>query len=228
MKNYATKQRGNDMKMPPEIAKSVVKVTLEVEGLVKDQDNNFAKYRFVSHDQIKMKAGKLMAKHGLIIVANEVESEVRDKSLAQSFDFWIYHETGSEYGPIRRTVQVPATGAQAYGTACSYAQKYFLRDIFQIPTGEQEDEGVLPKQHDLAAKKSSAPTQLITDASSAKIRDDLLDTLMTCKTKEEAGSWAEKNSQKKQLMNKFDQQAVTDAYYDLLDSFLPPKKAKEA
>jgi len=204
------------MKMSPEIAKAIVKVTLEVEGLVKDQDNNFAKYRFVSHDQIKMKAGKLMAKHGLVIVANEVESEVRDKSLAQSFDFWIYHEEGSEYGPIRRTVQVPATGAQSYGTACSYAQKYFLRDIFQIPTGEQEDEGVLPKQHDLVSKKSSAePPVKVTTESSYKMKEFLIDELEKCNSFDEVAAWVKEHGPKKKFLTDTDKVEVSNAYTEI-------------
>lgn len=205
------------MKMPAQIAKAITATTLEVEGLVRDQDNSFAKYRFVSHDQIKAKAGKIMAKHGLIIVANEVASAVDGKALHCEYEFWLYHESGVEYGPIRRTVQVPANGAQAYGGAASYAQKYFLRDIFQIPTGEGEDENIIPK-HDLL---DLVPT--ISKKSSEKIRDDLLDDLMKCKTKAEANAWAEKNSAKKGQMLDEDKETVTTAYNDLKESFNPPK-----
>jgi hypothetical protein len=34
---------------------------------------------------------------------------------------------------------VPARGAQAFGSAQSYALKQFMRSLFQIPTGDKED-----------------------------------------------------------------------------------------
>jgi hypothetical protein len=211
------------MKMPEAIAKSMTKVSAEVEGLVKDQDNNYAKYKFVSHDQIKMKVGKLMAKHGLIVVANETASEVRDKSLYCEFEFWIYHESGVDYGPIRRTVQVPATGAQAYGTACSYAQKYFLRDIFQIPTGEQEDEATLPKIELVQMPKKPA----ITEKSSAKIRDELIEALNNCKTLSDLSKFLADHGSKKSLLSVADQELVS-ATYIMLNNNLSKPTAKEA
>jgi hypothetical protein len=211
------------MKMPEAIAKSMTKVSAEVEGLVKDQDNNYAKYKFVSHDQIKMKVGKLMAKHGLIVVANETASEVRDKALHCEFEFWIYHESGVDYGPIRRTVQVPATGAQAYGTACSYAQKYFLRDIFQIPTGEQEDEATLPKLELVQMPKKPA----ITEKSSAKIRDELIEALNNCKTLSDLSKFLADHGSKKSLLSVADQELVS-ATYNMLNKNLSQPTAKEA
>ncbi len=210
------------MKMPEAIAKAMTKVSAEVEGLVKDQDNNYAKYKFVSHDQIKMKVGKLMAKHGLIVVANETASEVRDKALHCEFEFWIYHESGVDYGPIRRTVQVPATGAQAYGTACSYAQKYFLRDIFQIPTGEQEDEATLPKV-ELVQMPKKAP---VTEKSSAKVREELIDSLNSCETIRDLSKWVAENGPKKLLLSTTDQEIVS-AEYNLVNKNLS-LKVKEA
>lgn len=210
------------MKMPEAIAKAMTKVSAEVEGLVKDQDNNYAKYKFVSHDQIKMKVGKLMARHGLIVVANETASEVRDKALHCEFEFWIYHESGVDYGPIRRTVQVPATGAQAYGTACSYAQKYFLRDIFQIPTGEQEDEATLPKV-ELVQMPKKAP---VTEKSSAKVREELIDSLNSCETIRDLSKWVAENGPKKLLLSTTDQEIVL-AEYNLVNKNLS-LKVKEA
>ena len=211
------------MKMPEAIAKAMTKVSAEVEGLVKDQDNNYAKYKFVSHDQIKMKVGKLMAKHGLIVVANETASDVKDKALHCEFEFWIYHESGVDYGPIRRTVQVPATGAQAYGTACSYAQKYFLRDIFQIPTGEQEDEATLPKI-ELVQMPKKPP---VTEKSSAKIRDEMVEALNSCDSVESLRKFMEEHGSKKPLLTAADQ-AIVFAAYNRVNTSILKSNVKEA
>ena len=194
-------------KMPPEIAKAIKQVAESVEGLIADQDNKFANYRFVSHDQIKAKAGKLMAKFGLIIVADEVSSEVREKSLHCEYAFWIYHESGNEYGPIRRTVQVSASGAQAYGSAASYAQKYFIRDLFQIPTGEQDADNdqkhPLPESPKVKAEESSSLMLMMEES------------LEKCKNIKELEAWRDDNVKEKQKLVITDQAKITKRFKDL-------------
>ena len=191
-------------KMPPEIAKAIKRVCEEVEGLVADQDNKFANYKFVSHDQIKAKAGKLMAKHGLIIVADEVSCEVREKSLHCEYAFWIYHEGGAEYGPVKRTVQVSASGAQAYGSAASYAQKYFIRDLFQIPTGEPD--AVSDQKHQLPESPN------VKDEKSILLLDKMEESLRSCKTLEDCEKWRDDNIKDKQKLTVLDQVKITKLF----------------
>lgn len=192
------------MKMHPEIAKAIKNVAESVEGLIADQDNKYANYRFVSHDQIKAKAGKLMAKFGLIVVADEVSCEVREKSLHCEYAFWIYHETGAEYGPIKRTVQVSASGAQAYGSAASYAQKYFIRDLFQIPTGEQDADN--DQKHPLPESPS------VKENNSILLLEKMEESLLTCKTLEDCEKWRDDNVKDKQKLLLTDQVKITKLF----------------
>ena len=195
------------MKMPPEIAKAIKMVCASVEGLVADQDNKFANYKFVSHDQIKAKAGKLMAEHGLIIVADEVSSEVREKSLHCEFAFYIYHETGAEYGPVKRTVQVSASGAQAYGSAASYAQKYFIRDLFQIPTGEPDADS--DQKHTLPESSS------VKEEKSILLLDKMEESLRTCQTLADCEKWRDDNVKDKQKLTILDQAKITRLFKEM-------------
>jgi hypothetical protein len=138
--------------MPPEIAKAVIAVMREVKKLGKEGNNTFQRYKFTSVDQFYEALGPLMASHGLFDVAIERSSavdvrEVADDKgnikksawLAVDVDFWLYHESGSSYGPIPRHIQVQATGAQSYASAQSYVEKYFLRNLFKVPTGDVDE-----------------------------------------------------------------------------------------
>ena len=138
--------------MPPEIAKAVIAVMREVKKLSKEGNNTYARYRFTSVDQFYEALGPLMASHGLFDVAVERSSvvEIREgmddkgnvkKSawLSVDLDFWLYHESGASYGPILRHIQVMASGAQSYASAQSFAEKYFLRNLFKVPTGDVDE-----------------------------------------------------------------------------------------
>lgn len=195
------------MKMPAEIAKAITAVCKSVEGLIADQDNKFANYKFVSHDQIKAKAGRLMAENGLIIVADEVSAEVREKHLHCEFAFWLYHESGVEYGPIRRTVQVQASGAQAYGSAASYAQKYFVRDLFQIPTGEPDAD---------TDKKIDLPeSPKVKNENSSQLMEEMELSLSKCETLKDLEAWRDANIKDKQKLTITDQAAITKKFKEL-------------
>jgi len=137
-------------KMPPEIAKAIIAVCGQVKSLVKDDTNKFANYKFASVDTFYEAIGPLMAGAGIFVFADEVDTSVERREstddrtnttkvsnwLISTFELMIYHESGTEWGPIRRKMQVLATGPQAYGSGQSYVEKYFLRGLFKVPTGE--------------------------------------------------------------------------------------------
>jgi len=53
--------------------------------------------------------------------------------------------------PIQRTVYLPYSGAQSSGSALSYAEKFVMRTLFKIPTGETEVESQEPATNAPAA-----------------------------------------------------------------------------
>ncbi len=133
--------------MPEAVGIAVNSVMAGIKGLFKKEKNQDAGYRFASIDDFLAAVNPLCAKAGLIIIQDELDARlVHDGSnetarswLWTTFTFMLAHKSGTVYGPLTRSVMVPARGAQAFGAAQSYALKQFMRSLFQIPTGDRED-----------------------------------------------------------------------------------------
>ncbi|MEJ2120473.1 MAG: ERF family protein [Alphaproteobacteria bacterium] len=133
--------------MPEAVAGAVNAVMGRIKGLLRTERNRAGGYRFASIDDFLGAVNPLCAKAGLIILQDELDArlvhdgtEVSQRSwLWATFTFTLAHKSGALYGPLTRSVMVPASGAQAFGSAQSYALKQFMRSLFQIPTGDGED-----------------------------------------------------------------------------------------
>ena len=166
--------------MPVEIIKAIVAITSEVKKLGKEGNNTFARYKYTSVDQFYEALGPLMASHGLIDVIDETSTvvEVREavndrgeikKSawLLATYDIWLHHTSGASFGPLHRAIQVSATGAQSFASAQSFVEKYFLRNLFKVPTGDKDevdetDKNGLPEGNvvNMRADKKISDTQV--------------------------------------------------------------------
>jgi hypothetical protein len=135
--------------MPPEIAKAIIGVMRGIRTIGKDGDNKHGGYKYTSVDQFFELVGPLMAANGIFDLILEQSLNVEKKTSVDNYGkektsnwligvyhIWIYHDSGVSYGPIRREMQVVASGPQAYGSAPSYLEKYFLRSLFKVPTGD--------------------------------------------------------------------------------------------
>lgn len=135
--------------MPPEIAKAIIAVNKKVKSLAKDETNTFQRFKYTSVDAFYEAIGPLMAEAGLIVFTDEIDTQIERREstddqgrnkvsnwLITQYELIIYHESGAEWGPIRREMMVAATGPQAYGSGQSYVEKYFLRGLFKVPTGD--------------------------------------------------------------------------------------------
>lgn len=135
--------------IPTEIAEAIVKVILALGVLSKDQKNAFDKYEYASIDDFIKFVRKDAADSGLFFIPQEKREpklmEMKSKKgtplmmWSASFAFLICHASGKTFGPVNKTVMVQASGAQAAGSAQSYALKQLMRALFLIPTGEQDD-----------------------------------------------------------------------------------------
>lgn len=130
------------------IVKAINAVMAEVKCLAKTEQNSAAGYRFTSVDDFLAAMNPLCAKAGLVILQDEEEVGLVEDSggpasttrwLWVKFSFTLAHISGDTFGPLTRSVMVPAQGAQAFGSAQSYALKQFMRSLFQIPTGDRDD-----------------------------------------------------------------------------------------
>ena len=152
----------------PDIAKAIVAVMAQIGTLGKDSRNDHASYKYVSVDKFFDSIGRLMAKEGIFVLTNEVSTSVDrvesvDKRgevkigswLTANYELFLCHSNGSVCGPVKRVIRVQATGPQAYGAAASYVEKYFLRSLFKIPTGDHDIDG---EPQDGLPAQSRAPT----------------------------------------------------------------------
>lgn len=180
--------------MPPEIAAAIVNVMSKIRRLAKDGQNNFQRYQYTSVDQFFEAVGPLMAEAEIFTVVYEGEMDVAKREivddrgnikssvwLSAKYDIYLFHANGKSYGPIARSIQVPASGAQSFASAMSYTEKYFLRSLFKIPTGDvdldADDTHALP--HGKSAPRPPTPMpaytppkeQFITDAQTQEIGD---------------------------------------------------------
>lgn len=134
---------------PPQIAKAVVAVMGSLGTLGKDNKNTFDKYDYASIDDFIQHVRRPCTDAGLFIIPQEAkEPELHEVSKKDGkpmvvwhsrFAFQLVHSSGEVYGPIFKTVQVQANGAQAAGSAQSYALKQLMRGLFMIPTGDKDD-----------------------------------------------------------------------------------------
>lgn len=143
--------------VPPEIATAVNAVMKEIKTLAKDDKNAFGKYDFASTDKFLAAVNPLCATAGLIIIQDEEECSVDIREMEDErgaikkkayliilFSFTLAHTSGVTGWPVYRTIMVPANGAQAFGSAQSYALKQFMRSLFQISTGDRDDADLGP------------------------------------------------------------------------------------
>lgn len=117
--------------------------------LAKDQENKFDKYDYASIDDFIAHVRGHCADAGLAIIPDEADEpaliDVTKKDgkpmvvWKSRFGFILIHESGQSHGPIHKTVAVQFNGAQAAGSAQSYALKQLMRGLFLIKTGDKDD-----------------------------------------------------------------------------------------
>ena len=156
--------------IPPKVAEAINAVSKEVPKLGKNEKNTHGNYNFASIDDFLEAVRPLCAKHGLIIVQDEEGFEIKEGGkdrngnpvtwLVLSFSFTLAHSSGETWAhKPRRTIMVLASmGAQAFGAGQSYSLKQFMRSLFQIATGEKNEDADSHEQSNLPAAKSESHT----------------------------------------------------------------------
>ena len=147
------------------IAKAIVAVTSEVSSLAKGVKNQHGGYNYVPIDNYYTEVGKVAAKHGLTWVLKVVSFEHlpnlgKSGSLNFTYSVDLLHSSGDEkLNFTSLNITHPIQGAQSAGSAMSYADKIFMRQLFKVETGEQDADATNP--NDLNGKpetpKAEAP-----------------------------------------------------------------------
>ena len=131
------------MQCPKVIAEAMFSVQKQVRKLAHDAKNDFQSYNYVSIDAYYEAVRPWLNQAGLMIIPNEEEAAISPdgKTYKVRFAFIVMHESGEVWEvPIKRTVYLGYGGAQSCGSALSYAEKFVMRTLFKIPTGEYDPE----------------------------------------------------------------------------------------
>tara|TARA_R100000664_G_scaffold34016_1_gene53430 strand:+ start:3331 stop:3999 length:669 start_codon:yes stop_codon:yes gene_type:complete len=123
----------------------VASVIVRLGVLGKESRNAFDKYDYASIDKFLEHVREVIGEAGLVVLQDEISVEHFDRQSGGKvkpwqtyvYEFSIVDESGESTKPLRRTVSVPFNGAQASGSAQSYALKQFLRSTFLIATGDK-------------------------------------------------------------------------------------------
>ncbi len=195
--------------IPKEVAEAISAVMAGMDKLPKGERNNHGGYDFASIDAFLAAMNPICAKAGLFILQNEEDVEVMPPengkkvgTLRAVFSHTLCHKSGASAPPVRRSVMVQATGAQAFGSAQSYALKQFLRSTFMVATGDKDDPD-FQKGEDLPTK-SSAQAKRDGDFEAIKKELDAASTL-----KELAAVWKDVQPRLRVLKESW-REAVTD------------------
>lgn len=136
--------------MPKEVAEAIAAVMGELTKLEYTQTNTYSNYRYAGVDDFYEAIRPLMAKAGLVIVPEEISTSSLSTETSNGKRSWLvikYDFTlnvgGVEWGfrPKRTAMADASMGSQAFGAAASYAEKFFLRALFKVATGEPDIDG---------------------------------------------------------------------------------------
>lgn len=130
-----------------EVLAAISKAMAGIKKVARDGKNTHDNYNFASIDDFLAMANPICADAGLLFHMDESGREdfMRKSKygesawMRQSFSITVYHTSGQSLPPVTRSVEVLRNGAQAYGSAQSYALKQFLRSLLLIPTGDKDD-----------------------------------------------------------------------------------------
>jgi hypothetical protein len=130
-----------------EVLAAISKAMAGIKKVARDGKNTHDNYNFASIDDFLAMANPICADAGLLFHMDESSREDFMRKgkygesawMRQSFSITVYHTSGQSLPPVTRSVEVLRNGAQAYGSAQSYALKQFLRSLLLIPTGDKDD-----------------------------------------------------------------------------------------
>lgn len=124
----------------------VCKAKAAISKVAKTQFNKFGNYNYASVDDVYRAVREPMAQNNLDLRCSVVNHEVTEVGSGKA---WLTMEyaigfVGEE--PQTSPISLPLTGAQTYEAARSYVCKQYLRQRFQIETGEVDVDASDPKE----------------------------------------------------------------------------------
>lgn len=128
--------------MKPETIKAIIETRTKVGNLGKAAFNPHGRYKYVSIDTYYEKVAAAAAANGLAWVATERSFELlpdifKAPTVRITYSVTLMHSSGEvipDFSVV--TIVHPVQGAQTVGSAMSYLDKVFMRQLFSVATGE--------------------------------------------------------------------------------------------
>lgn len=126
------------------IFSAIIEVTKRVGTLGKAAFNPHGQYKYVSIDKYYEAVGSAAADVGLtwLLVQDKFEihpSVGKSGMIEVGYRVNLFHESGEQIIDFSYTSVIhPIQGAQTVGSAMSYADKVFQRQLFKVATGEED------------------------------------------------------------------------------------------
>ncbi|CAB4169679.1 Essential recombination function protein [uncultured Caudovirales phage] len=179
--------------MNADTIKAIIATREQIGSLGKSAMNPHGRYKYVSIDSYYEKVSTTAAKNGLAWVVSETGFEVMSEVgktgiIKATYDVALMHSSGA-YIPKFTTLTIihPIQGAQTVGSAMSYLDKVFMRQLFSVATGEKDSDadetnpddiigiGLAPPKKDTAPKfeTEQAEKTLTTAGEMAETLEDL-------------------------------------------------------
>jgi hypothetical protein len=152
----------------PETIKAIIETRTKVGNLGKAAFNPHGRYKYVSIDTYYEKVAAAAAANGLAWVANEIKFDLlpdvgKTGIIRATYAVTLMHSSG-DYLPNFSIITIvhPIQGAQTVGSAMSYLDKVFMRQLFSVATGEAGADADETNPEDLmlgekAPKETPAP-----------------------------------------------------------------------
>lgn len=136
------------------IATAISAVMAEIGVVGEGGENKFQNYKYMSYKDMFRKLTPLMGKHGLAVIPTEKSKNLFDNDavVMGTYQFTIIHKSGEVWpfqpewtGVSRARDSKGGFDDKALNKCATAAQKYFLKALFQIPSGEDDED---PDNHD--------------------------------------------------------------------------------
>lgn len=147
------------------IASAIALVMAEIGVVGEGGENKFQNYKYMSYKDMFRKLTPLMGKHGIAVIPTEKSKNLFDNDavVMGTYQFTIVHKSGEVWpfqpewtGVSRARDSKGGFDDKALNKCATAAQKYFLKALFQIPSGEDDED---PDNHDgiVQGQRNSTP-----------------------------------------------------------------------
>lgn len=158
----------------PELAPllaALVKARAEIGPVAKDSRNAQQGYAYMSRDELAARVTPVLARHGLAFVLIDAPELTRTSYATRAGGsawhvqltarFRLYHESGAAL-EIRCPGEAADAGDKAIAKALSYAEKFALRLLLGVATGDADAEAVDPPEAAPARAEHRDPSRAVT------------------------------------------------------------------